>query len=468
LPRATFRFEEKLRNWKDGRTIEYATELIESAVLLGANEESREAAEYVLENAKPWMIGAVTVAKRILGRPVSDYEELLRSRSENTVEESKSTIKLIRKTLKNEMQVPFLWVDLALAYENLGAQGKAERAMKIALSFASSNRFVVRAAARMFERHGDIDYSHEVLRKSQLLLADPWVLAADIAISSKVQRSSYYLKNAMRLLEDDQRFSPFHTAELASAVGSIELENGKQKKGRQLLRASLRQPTENTIAQAAWATRKYGVLIDLEGVSMAHPSAEGRALDDFAAGKWNEALRYSHNWWLDQPFSRRPAILGSYIALLVEDYKRAITISDNGLTPNPDSVMLLNNESFALARSGQLESAENVFAKIPRNQLSGDEEYVWYATSGLLNFRKGNIVEGRKLYQKAIEYFANSQDLRKHGSAFLNYALEEIRVHPEKRSELLGRAKQFEAGPVDIRFTLKRLQDFNPAKPVHP
>ena len=85
---------------------------------------------------------------------------------------------------------------------------------------------------------------------------------------------------------------------------------------------------------------------------------EAQAWNSFQAGASEDALANSKSWLVDQPFSRRPAILGSYIASsLLEDYRAAVEITEKSLLPNPNDPILLNNLAFAYASLGQLDDA---------------------------------------------------------------------------------------------------------------
>ena len=54
----------------------------------------------------------------------------------------------------------------------------------------------------------------------------------------------------------ESRFLNIHTSELASAVATLELNSSNIKRSKRLFDLSLRSPTENSIAQVAWASRQ--------------------------------------------------------------------------------------------------------------------------------------------------------------------------------------------------------------------
>jgi hypothetical protein len=54
---------------------------------------------------------------------------------------------------------------------------------------------------------------------------------------------------------DSGSHTPLHVAELAAALGNVELANGKVKSARRLFQKSLVKPTENAVAQVVTVAR---------------------------------------------------------------------------------------------------------------------------------------------------------------------------------------------------------------------
>jgi len=84
-----------------------------------------------------------------------------------SVEENKKRAKSLRLRSKEELHNPFVWVDLARAYENLGVREKAERMMRVALTLAPEDRFVLRSAARLYFHHDEFEQAHRVIMTEQ-------------------------------------------------------------------------------------------------------------------------------------------------------------------------------------------------------------------------------------------------------------------------------------------------------------
>jgi tetratricopeptide (TPR) repeat protein len=198
--------------------------------------------------------------------------------------------------------------------------------------------------------------------------------------------------------------SPWHLSELASAIGTLELTSGSTKRARKLFRLALQEPTDNTIAQARWATGlDPGISVDPKHYN--DPlSAEARAWNFFYAADWKAALSNFWAWHFDQPFSRRPCATGSYIAAeILGNHEDAIEMAQSGLNANPDNAALLNNMAFSLIHTGKLRKAAEYLTRSRGQAVPAEESIPLLATFGLWAFRAGYPQRGRELYLRAIE-----------------------------------------------------------------
>ena len=164
-------------------------------------------------------------------------------------------VRAFRQLLRIEPRDPVTWVDLSRVYAVLGLHDQAARSMNIALHLAGDNRFVLRSASRLWIHMGDADRAHEIIARAERTPNDPWLLAAEIATGSAAGKTPRFTKAATRCLADT-RFGLTHLSELASAVATLQLSAGRIKKMRSLFAMSLYNPTENSVAQAAWASRQ--------------------------------------------------------------------------------------------------------------------------------------------------------------------------------------------------------------------
>ena len=160
---------------------------------------------------------------------------------------------------------------------------------------------------------------------------------------------------------------------------------------------------------------------DCTELARAARSFEARALQAHRAGDWGPAIRHAQGWLLDEPFSTRPATLGSYLAGITEgNYRLAEEFARRGLRANPGDWLLLNNLVVALANQGQVEEAVAAFQEIatPSEELRS----VLLATEGLLKFRTGEQAIGRRLYLEAAEHARRRGDRRLYALALAHLA----------------------------------------------
>ena len=322
-----------------------------------------------------------------------------------------------------------------------------------AVQLAPDNRFVLRSAGRLWVHLGDPEKAHEIVARSRRTLHDPWLLAAEIALGSIVNRGRRNVKAARRLLGGG-RFGPVHTSELASALATLELHAGSIKKAKTLFGRSLQEPTENSIAQAVWAGRQ-SKRIHVKGSFDEHANAfEAESWSCYMAGQWEEATVNALRWFGDQPFSRRPPGHGSFVtAVALQDYTKSRWFAEIGLRANPDDFTLLNNLAFACLNLGQVSEAKQALDRIARRvDMSARQSIVLTATRGLYAFRTGQLEQGRLLYRSARDEAKrlNGQIGRQIGAfASMFYALEEIAVG----------GPQAEAASREARSAAKRISD---------
>jgi Tfp pilus assembly protein PilF len=87
----------------------------------------------------------------------------------------------LRRALAINTFDAYRWVDLALAYTIAGKLRKADRALKVAVSLAAEDRFVLRAATRFRLHQGNPEEALFLLKKAQRVRFDPWLLATYVA-----------------------------------------------------------------------------------------------------------------------------------------------------------------------------------------------------------------------------------------------------------------------------------------------
>ncbi len=410
----------------------------------------------VLESAAPAPQELMRLARATL-----DREPHLEGASAevSSFDAGRLAVGLNRKALHIDPRSALSWLDLARAYATLGLVEKATWAAERALYLAPDNRLVLRGFGRLLVESDDGERAHNLFLQASTLGTDPWIMSAEIATAPLAGRTSVSMRKANRLLEA-RDLSPFHMSELASAAGTALFETGHDRKAKRLIRQSLEQPTDNTLAQAEWLENQVanlGVTVD---VSAAPFPFEARARLAVERQDWQEALDESHLWFHDESFSLDAAIFGTWVALTgLEEWDQAITIAHEGLRHHPDNSMLLNNLAFAQLNAGLMDDAYLALQRLTALALTDADRPVAMATSGLFEYRLGNIEEGRRLYEAAIRGARGSFASRVQALASAYRALEELRVDTPEAHSFVMLAREFARGLdyPDVRTVIARL-----------
>jgi tetratricopeptide (TPR) repeat protein len=237
---------------------------------------------------------------------------------------------------------------------------------------------------------------------------------------------------------EDHNFSPRHTSELASALGTLEGDSPTARRPavRRLIAKSLIDPTENSVAQAQWHATNTGFARSFNNDPATRTALRGdhvfeaSAWQSYIEGDFGAALQHAQRWFEDQPFSARPAFLASQIAsLLCLDPKTAVLIAKQALVPNPDEFMLWNNLAYAHAVLGEINEARDAISHVEVVALDPLSKLYVTATNGAIAFRSGDSENGRKLYMQAMQEFAEAggahEDFDLYALAFAHLAYEE-------------------------------------------
>lgn len=418
---------EKESAWLEHKALPFALDLVSAAAVLGESEASKEAAVFILESNPGSSISGQSIARHILGilspppaRGISSRSEIIRA------------VKELKSRRLSQMRNAFVWVDLARLYILLDQIESARHTMRVALTLAPTDRFVLRSATRMLLHSKAPDEALHLLRKNSRTPADPWLIAAEIAVSSVLDKDPKFAKAGQRILKSSD-VPPFHLSELASALGSFEMFEGNLKHARRFFAFSLTKPTDNALAQAAWASKRAGLSEIDETLLLAPHVSEAQAITAHNRGKWNDVLHYARIWTEDEPFSARPRQLASATASsLLDQFSIAEQIAIEGLVTNPGHPGLINNIAFALASQGRASEAMAQLEKLDKSQMTRTDSICLIATAGLALFRAGNIEDGRKHYEAAIHAAAVDKNQNLRILATLYYNRERIFVKDPK------------------------------------
>lgn len=437
-----------LDNWNNNKNIGIAGDIIGVAIVCNQQENNtvKEIADFVLnqkEIATPALIKAASSIKKEKKEDVKSSFEI-NSIDTFTLGENLNIlfykINWLKKRLINNPHNAIVWVELSRLYSIIGQESHAVRAMKNALFLAPENRFVLRNMARFFVHIGDVDFAHDIIRKSNITKFDPWVMATEIALSDLRGRGSRFAKNGLTLINSNS-YHPFNITELASSIGTLEFKHSNLKKSKKLFEKSLIHPNDNTLAQVEWVSQIESKLLSIEPsqFNVINPF-EALARNAKENKRWKEAIDFSKKWFLDLPFSKGAILFGSNIATnKLKDNKIAAEIAKLGLVSHPYDPQLLNNIVYYLSLDNKIEEAEIQFNKIRREQLDDADinKVCIRATNGLLHFRKGQTEKGRELYFEAMRLAKSINNPHLSSLAFVNYLREEILCGEKNISELL-------------------------------
>jgi len=447
-------FESVIRNWRQLRTNATAGDLLAAAAADNRPELVVEAAEFLLRKQSDAPSLTKAVAKSLLESILDDPSKKEVSHPSHF---NPTFISRIRKSLRAYPRNALGWVDLALAFTTIGKNLDAERAIVVALSLAPDDRFVLRSAARFFVHIGDVKRALSILSRAPRTPFDSWLLAAQLAVSSILDRPSNFHKQAKVLCASDN-IQPFHKSELGAALGTVEVFSGSDKQARRFFEKSLTDPTENALAQALWA-KNHLTLTQAPNLVNVSRSYEANARTLMQVGNWKQAFAASESWLEDEPFSGRPAALGSFIATTVlRDEELAIRILTRALPANPFDPVIVNNLAFSYASSGKVELAHKFLSRLTVSELDIANKIMLTATEGLIEFREGHTAEGRLKYGEAIDLAIENDLPRSRAVAMIYLAREEDRIASVEaeatRAEAVRLAKQFTDVTFQMAFSL--------------
>ena len=422
--------------WLEQRDLAHAADLIGTAFGMGLGDQARDAAEFVLE----WEAAAPAALVALAGKVVHGDSPLSDAPIDIDHVQRHVRIGKLKRHIRDWPTDAIAYIDLAREYTILGQRPQALRPINIALSLAPHNRFVVRSAARYFLNCGDPEQAMAVVRRTPRVSRDPWLLAAEVAISSAWQTASRHIKSA-RSMVDRRGLAPKEISELAGALGTLETEAGNRRWARRLFTTALEDPTENTLAQAEWVSTEIqdlGLGIHEKAIDRSY---EASALISLGEGQWETALQHARLWHLDEPFAARSAYFGSWTASVVaEDFSSALQFADFGLATKPDDLLLLNNKAVALALLNRAAEAVKYLDKIDASKAAERSEATYLATRGLVDFRLGQPESGRALYKEARETAKRGKNAREEVWTLLFQAREEKRFDGATSQRLLTSA----------------------------
>lgn len=444
-----------LVEWQDDPTLWKSLDLLGSVIVAGKISDFSYLVKMVQSNSSTPAVALEALTPVESESDISGPNEL----SPRSNLRLQSAIHKHRARLIEGPRDAIEWVELARAYTVAGVPVKAERCVLAALQLAPLNRYVLRSSARFFIHVGQHDRAHNLLERTPVTIGDAWLTASEIAIASSIGKTSKFIKSGRKLIERGAPAS--EVTELASALGSLEAEGGRDRVARRLLRQAVSGANENSIAQISWLNRSYlGDGVDISRVvpPLLHESS---AWNSFYASDFLSARDHALSWLADQPFASAPAILSSFILCeVLGDYAAAREITEASLRANPDDPSLVNNLVVCLLEQNEIDAARMQSSKIKDVPADKLEEAVNKATKGKLSFRTGNVVEGRSLYIQAIDAALESGNKVIAARAAVTLAMEELKAKTQEVEHAIIRLRSFEEqqNEVEVMCLLNRFR----------
>ena len=340
------------------------------------------------------------------------------------------------------------WVELALHDVIVGKKESARRYMLTALRFAPDNRHVLRSAARLFLHLDDPERAYDIIARSDGVERDPWLMAAEVAIAELANRKPRFVVKGRKLVTGDG-YDARQVTELAGAIGTLELSDGRRKIARTLFRKSLQSPTGSALAQAEWASPHIGLEpVSLGQLEAASEAEEARVFHFLREEQFEKISEACAAWSRAEPYSVRPYEHASGASCMIGNHEEALNWTEEGLKIRGKSEILRNNRAFALIHVGRLAEADAALRGIQReNAMSW---FVREANLGLLAMRQGRYSVGRAFYEAAIRGFRHLDNERWSAVAAMFCAREVALAGMEDAKALVGEAR---ANMVRLRIT---------------
>ena len=441
--------DEYLIDWKSNKSAAFASDLLSAAIVNNFidDKEVISAANFINNlgsNATKSQINLAQAILKKVSNQILEFENFDNiDNLTNIVDVSSIREKIgeLKKTISKYPNNAVLYVELSRLYSIIGQEEKSISSMKTALHISNDNRFILRSATRLFthvnyEDDENINFIHRILKKTKATLFDPWLLSAELSLSTLKNQNSKFIKQGYALI-NSKNYDLFSLTELQSSLATIEMLNGSHKKSRELFHKSLAKPNDNSLAQFEWATTKDDrIKVDKLPVDI-KLDFEAKAIDSFHSKKYDDSIKNAIKWFADMPFSKRPIMFGSNLAtIILKDHQLSIDFLNSGLISHPNDPQIINNLAYSYSLNNEPNKALSLLNKVNITDLDYATEVCLIATRGLAQYKIGNIEEGRKLYLEAIQSTKDNNERELNWIAILNFAREELLVNPHEKENL--------------------------------
>ncbi len=412
--------KKQLKDFAADPSVFMAADLMGAAIVINDLETATEMAKYVLKHSGV-EVPTLELAKKVLNTEMDANIDSKCLPIDNRIARFK---KEVIKHPHNSIN----WIELARCYTVKGQKEKARKAVIVALALSPTNRYVVRSGVRYFVHVDEFDDAYHHLKKALDQVNDPWLKALEVSISSRINVKLGRSKKLLPAnLPPDQIFQ---FSELFESVGMLELEAGNVKNAKKNFKVAWQNPSESVMRHGEWVLRNKLPTLQPDNMLNYKNSNEAMAWHNFFNLDLDQALENVVEWELEEPYSAGPYVSGCHIADCLEDFDRAVGFALRGLSANPNHFLLTNNLCYTLIKQNKLDEAKERLMSVPSN-LSEIDMLFYNATSGLFEFKKGNVEKGRKLYDLSFKKCKEIGDERLLSRAFLNLAVAEAEMRTE-------------------------------------
>lgn len=228
---------------------------------------------------------------------------------------------------------------------------------------------------------------------------------------------------------------------MSAAIGTLEVENGALKKGKNHLVTSSIAPTENTIAQLKWMSQQHKVNIPVKNVRVR--SSEADAISYYNKKKYSlcrNALMTLHEF---QPFSEGALVDAGYISLVaLDDPQFVCDLSDYYSDGLVDNFSAINNNIVAKIEMGSPEDVDKMLHYLSSLANEEKEKAVLSATIGMYLYYVDKADSGREHYEMAKAFFKASRDHFGLTLVLLHQGMAEKRQDIDKAKTILEHARK--------------------------
>lgn len=372
-------------------SVPVASELMFLAATVGNIDLAKRAARAIIANSD--QIGSrqlILTAQQVLEGGTREHVEA----------SSRDFVRRARSLLAIDYANPVLLIDAARELTAMQQERAALRYVRAATALAPKSRFILRAAVRYYLHIGEHELAHSLLQRSPLLGGDPWIQAAEVAVSTVRGRTSPLVKRKSRSLAEAKNIEA-ELSELASAVATAELLSGENKRAKVLFKHALSNPNDNSLAQAEWAATTLKLVVDERALSIPM-SFEANSHNSYRNMRIEEAIRQAVLWAEDEPFASRPLQAQCYLHSLEGHYDEALRSATKAVELDGNDLGQRLNLIFCQIQSGHFENLEGEFFRVMQHPDIKRFAVHYLANAGALAYAFGDFEKARNFYQLAI------------------------------------------------------------------